>query len=130
MGRYVPLILQAIGTLKPEIDVNLLGTLAGVAKERMGNETVEEIMKVLVKSCGSENIEVVTEALNAFFDVFCDESYDQAFANAGILQMMSSGIESFRLKIMDCQEYEIKEHAQESFENLIEFMKYKAQHLA
>ena len=95
----------------------------------MSGENVEAIVACLIKCCGNDNIEIITEALNVFFDVFCDEQYDVILANAGILNLMTTGVDTYRAKILACSDYEIKEHAQEAFENLIEFIKYKAQHI-
>ena len=108
----------------------MLGVLAVLGKEGMEGEVVQEVVAVLLRCCGVEDVEVNTEALNVFFDVFCDENYDEVLARAGVLGMMTGGVEVFRSKIRSCEDDEVREHAQEAFENLIEFIKYKAQHIA
>lgn len=99
-----------------------------LGKEQLSFQTAEEIVRVLLKCCGNGQIEVATEALNVFFDVFCDERYDNVLEALGVIDMMSNGIEGFKKKIVECQDDEVREHAEEAYENLVEFVKYKIQH--
>ncbi|OMJ80968.1 hypothetical protein SteCoe_18677 [Stentor coeruleus] len=125
---YIPLVLQGIYKENIEASENLLGVLSVLGKEQLSLQTAEEIARVLVKCCGNEEIEIATEALNVFFDVFCDERYDIVLENLGVVDMMSRGIDGFRKKIRQCQDDEVREHAEEAYENLVEFVKYKIQH--
>jgi hypothetical protein len=122
-------MLQGINKGKTEVVVNLLATLSVVSSELLTTEEVKGLINVIAKSCMHEDVEVNAEALNVFFDVFCDEKYDEVLREAGIIQMMREGADVFRGKVVACLDTEIKEHAQEAYENLIEFIKYKAQHI-
>lgn len=127
-ANYIPLVLQGIYRDNDEVTENLLGALAVIGKGDLALQVVEDIVKVLVKCCGNERVEVNTEALNAFFDIFCDERYDCVLKALGVVEMMNNGIEVFRNKAVMCKDSEVKEHALEALENLVEFIKYKIQH--
>lgn len=119
-------LLIGIGRRIDDVTINLLGVLSCVGKGELGVQVVERIVAALVGCCGDQNLEVNVEALNVFYDVFNDEKYDFVLKNAGVMPMMAAGTEIFTQKISACTDYEVKEHAQEAFENLIEFIKYKA----
>lgn len=127
--QYIPFVLDTILQKTTEITVNLLGVLSVLGKDQITLEISENIVQCLIKSCSNDDIQVNTEALNVFFDVFCDETYDLVLQKTGVLNLMRSGVDSFRHKISVCEDYEVKEHAQEAYENLVEFIKYKAQHM-
>jgi len=124
--RIISGLLQGIQKKVDDVAVNLLGVLSCVAKEELGAEVVEKIVACLVLCCGDGNLEVNTEALNVFFDVFNDEKYDFVLRAAGVMPMMVAGVEVFRQKVFSCADLEVREHAQEALENLLEFIKYKA----
>ena len=107
----------------------MLGALSILGKAALSSEIVENLVNSLIKCCSSDNLEINTEALNVFFDVFCDEKYDLVLVRFGVLNLMQNGALAFKSKISDCQDYEIKEHSLEAYENLIEFIKYKAGHI-
>lgn len=127
--ELIPSFLQAIEKSTAEISVNLLGVLAVLGKDPMDLALAQQVVSTLVVCGNSEDLEVNTEALNVFFDVFCDENYDEILANIGLIPMMTAAVSIFLNKILNCNDFQVKEHAQEAYENLLEFIKYKALHI-
>jgi hypothetical protein len=124
--KIIPGLLQGIHRKVDDLSINFLGVLSCVAKDELTAEVVQKIVECLVLSCGDENLEVNTEALNVFFDVFNDEKYDSVLRAIEVMPMMAAGVEDFSKKICSCEDLEVREHAQEALENLVEFIKYKA----
>jgi hypothetical protein len=128
--KLISQVLTGISRDLEEMTENLLGILSCFVKDETNLEVVEMVLAALVKCCQDVRLEVNTEALNVFFDAFNDERFDFVLQKTAVMPMMAAGVEEFKVKIRNCKDADVREHAQEALENLVEFIKYKAQHIS
>lgn len=125
-------ILDALAGVERNVDEmteNLMAVFSFLLKDEQDLQVVAKVVQCLVKCCAHEKVEVNTEALNVFFDAFNDERFDDVLQAAGIMKLMQGGVQVFKHKVETCEDLDVREHAQEALENLMEFIKYKAQHI-
>ena len=110
-----------------EIKVNLLGLLDYVGRDDMTGEEATAVVNVLVGACRSDNLEVILEGLNCFFDIFCDERYDQFLGQ--VVEMMKSGVSHFQRLVNKERDQELKKNGKLALKNLRAFIQYKEENM-
>lgn len=85
----------------------------------------------MIGLCKRGNLELVCEALNAIFDIYGDERYDEVLAKRGGVAALSAGVGvlSGRLKKAKAEGYSAlaRQHFRETLGNLKRFVAYKEQ---
>ena len=90
-------------------------------KENMLNcEEIEALLGFLMKGIEDQRLMVIAQALNALFDVFADETYNENLKKRGVLEIIEGKITAFTGKLGKNRKF-LKETA----ENLKAFIKYK-----
>ena len=125
-GTYLERALSILENLEDK--KYMLGTL-GVMSSHMQMQQASKVIQVLMAACSDSNTELVVEALNCFFDVFCDERFDQALKDFNVIQTMKTGFQTFQEQVSAVQDAEVRDNAEEALANLEEFIKYKEAHI-
>ena len=55
-----------------------------------------EVTKLLVESCQSGDLVLIAAALDAFYDIFSEEDYNQLLLENQVIQLMASGAPGLR----------------------------------
>ncbi|CAI5721193.1 unnamed protein product [Peronospora farinosa] len=115
-----------------ESRLNAIGVIGCVGKRCSSAVEKETVGRALVSRLDDSSLEVVVETLNAIFDVYDDEEFDDAFRALnflGALECTSSALKS-KLKAEQKQlDRTLVAHVKETRLNLLRFIKYKKKHL-
>ncbi|CAH0491146.1 unnamed protein product [Peronospora farinosa] len=115
-----------------ESRLNAIGVIGCVGKRCSSAVEKETVGRALVSRLDDSSLEVVVETLNAIFDVYDDEEFDDAFRALnflGALERTSSALKS-KLKAEQKQlDRTLVAHVKETRLNLLRFIKYKKKHL-
>ncbi|CCG84441.1 protein of unknown function [Taphrina deformans PYCC 5710] len=116
--------------------VGLLGCLAVRASDINNNKSVGMFLMTVISALPRSDSEVVVEALNAIFDIYADREYDydkQVFVRGNFLTHLIKvvpKVDAMR-KAIDKRRYrELKDQADEAFDNLVAFIDYKGKEQA
>lgn len=80
----------------------------------------------------NNDLMILGEALNALFDVYSEETYDQIFINKGFMNTLTVGYDIFKNKIAEAKPNLSKENyalLRNHLLNLKRFIKYKQEHI-
>lgn len=76
--------------------VQILQTLLTLeVSKRTSKTTVEnasEVADILVQACKSGNLLLISHALDAFYDIFCEADYNAALTEKDVIPMMKAGL--------------------------------------
>ncbi|CAI5736629.1 unnamed protein product [Peronospora destructor] len=115
-----------------ESRLNAIGVIGCVGKRCFSAVEKETVGRALVSRLDDSNLEVVVETLNAIFDVYDDEEFDDTFRALNFvsaLECTSSALKS-KLKAEQQQlDRTFVAHIKETRLNLLRFIKYKKKHL-
>ncbi|TNV81755.1 hypothetical protein FGO68_gene4081 [Halteria grandinella] len=97
-------------------------------------ENVQEVTEMLVQACKSGNLLLISHALDAFYDIFSENNYNQALADKQVIQMMKVGLPHLQglykgarsEKQMSKRELR---YADQALENLPAFIEYKVREM-
>jgi len=99
------------------------------------NITMEEnalVADVLLELLQADDVMVIGEALNALFDVYSEEAYDEVFVQKGFMNVLDYGFNVFRSKIAESKDNVSREDyllLKNHLLNLKRFIKYKKEHI-
>ena len=54
-------------------------------------QVMTEVTRLLVDSCQSGDLVLIATALDAFYDIFSEEHYNQLLADNNVIQLMAAG---------------------------------------
>ncbi|TDH74217.1 hypothetical protein CCR75_003033 [Bremia lactucae] len=115
-----------------ESRLNAIGIIGCVGKRCSTLAEKETIGRTLVSRLDDLSLEVVAETLNAIFDVYDDEEFDDTFCALNFLSALertSSAIKSKVKAEQKCLDRALVAHVKETRLNLLRFIKYKKKHL-
>ena len=89
-----------------------------------------EVTKLLVESCQSGDLVLIAAALDAFYDIFSEEDYNQLLLENQVIQLMASGAPGLRQLYLKCKQQKLLgrselANAENALENLLPFVEYK-----
>ncbi|GLD95004.1 hypothetical protein PINS_up003629 [Pythium insidiosum] len=122
----------ALQSASVDTRLNTIGMLGCVGQQSRDANENAVIGRCLLSSLSDASLEVVTEALNAVFDVYGDEQFDAAFAQLGFLPALESTAAAVKAKLRAEQrqlDRDLVAHVKETQLNLARFIKYKKKHL-
>lgn len=126
------IMTSALHSRSMETRMNTIGMIGSVGQRSKNPAEIEVIARCLIASLNDSSLEVVAEALNAVFDVFGDEDYDELFRNLQFLGALERTSVSVKAKLR-AEKKEIDRalaaHVKETHLNLVRFIKYKKKHL-
>lgn len=84
----------------------------------------------MLKSCQVADLVLISTALDAFYDIFSEEYYNQVLLDNNVIQLMAKGAPSLRQLYQKCkQEKSVSRqelaNAENALENLAPFTEYK-----
>lgn len=126
------IMASALQARSVETRMNAVGMLGVVGQRSQNPVEIEVIARCLGSSLQDASLEVVAEALNAIFDVFCDEDFDAVFQTANLLAALEQTATAVRAKLRaERKELDraLVAHVKETHLNLVRFLKYKKKHL-
>lgn len=109
--------------------IGLIGCVGQQSKDASANAVVG---RCLLASLNDTSLVVVTEALNAVFDVYGDEDFDATFTQLGLLPALEATVPALKSKLRAEQKQldrDVVAHVKETQLNLVRFIKYKKKHL-
>jgi len=57
-------------------------------------EVMSEVIRLLIDSCQSGDLVLIAAALDAFYDIFSEEVYNEQLLEHGVIQQMAQGAAS------------------------------------
>ena len=93
------------------------------------NALVADFLQELLKA---DDVMIIGEGLNALFDVYSDEAYDEIFVQKGFMNMLTFGYNVFKNKIAENKTVLSQENyalVRNHLLNLRRFIKYKQEHI-
>ncbi|DBA00752.1 TPA: hypothetical protein N0F65_001223 [Lagenidium giganteum] len=115
-----------------ETRMNAIGMIGCVGRRSKNPSENEVVGRCLLQSLNDSNLEVVAEALNALFDVYGDEDFDNIFRNLNLLSALEATSTAVKAKLRAEQrqmDRDVVAHIKETHLNLVRFIKYKKKHL-
>uniref|UniRef100_M4BXM5 SYO1-like TPR repeats domain-containing protein n=1 Tax=Hyaloperonospora arabidopsidis (strain Emoy2) TaxID=559515 RepID=M4BXM5_HYAAE len=115
-----------------ESRVNAIGMIGCVGKRCSSTAEKEAVGRALVLRLDDSSLEVVAETLNAIFDVYDDEEFDDTFRALGFLSALERTSSAMKTKLKAEQKQldrAVVAHVKETRLNLLRFIKYKKKHL-
>ena len=91
-------------------------------------EQHEKVWFLLLKHLGSENLRVIWETLNALFDIYPNEAYDEVLSKLNVIPILENSVDNFYQKLESEQENydnDELEFFEETLNNLQGFLEYK-----
>ena len=93
-------------------------------------EILNEVTKLLMDSCQSGDLVLISAALDAFYDIFSEEDYNQLLLGNQVIQLMASGAPGLRQLYLKCKQQKLLgrselANAENALENLLPFVEYK-----
>lgn len=128
------LFLEIVGTAKnTEIIAHSITVISAVyANVSQTEEENEKVCKLLIQHLQSPSLRVVCETLNALFDIYSEETYDNVLKKLNLIPTLEQGIP----ELYDRLQKQKNDHDEEELEffeeilfNLEEFCKYKRGHM-
>ncbi|GMF43272.1 unnamed protein product [Phytophthora fragariaefolia] len=116
-----------------ESRLNAIGMIGCVGKRCSSTVEKEAVGCALVSRLDDSNLEVVAETLNAIFDVYDDEEFDDTFRALNFLSALERTSSALKAKLKAEQKQldrALVAHVKETRLNLLRFIKYKKKHLA
>lgn len=131
VGRVtlIPLFISLSEISSSKLNENIYGIIAKLGTEPHSLDDSRLILQFLIKGCMSQDLEVVVEALNCFFDIYGEEQYDSLFKEMNIVASMEAGVGVLLEKIRKEEDSDVRENAELAYANLIEYIKYKKEHI-
>ena len=91
---------------------------------------MNEICKFLVTSCLSDDLVLISHALNCFYDIFSENYYDKVLIELNVVGQMEGGFKILEQKYKKCKKEKSLPKsdlafAEEALENLPMFIDYK-----
>ncbi|RLN54798.1 hypothetical protein BBP00_00008775 [Phytophthora kernoviae] len=115
-----------------EARVNAVGMIGCVGKRCTSSAEKEAVARSLSARLNDSSLEVVAETLNAIFDVYGDEEFDDTFRALNLLTALESTSVAVKNKLKAEQKQldrALVAHVKETRLNLVRFIKYKKKHL-
>ncbi|TMW68725.1 hypothetical protein Poli38472_006193 [Pythium oligandrum] len=132
-GEDANLIMHsALQSPSVEARLNTVGLIGCVGQQSRDPAENAVVGRCLLASLSDSSLEVVTEALNALFDVYADEDFDATFKELGLLPALESTSAAIKSKLRAEQKQmdrDLLAHIKETQLNLTRFIKYKKKHL-
>ncbi|ETN07135.1 hypothetical protein PPTG_13531 [Phytophthora nicotianae INRA-310] len=115
-----------------ESRLNAIGMIGCVGKRCSSPAEKEAVGRALVSRLDDSSLEVVAETLNAIFDVYDDEEFDDTFCALNFLSALERTSSALKSKLKAEQKQldrALVAHVKETRLNLLRFIKYKKKHL-
>ncbi|KAK1947970.1 hypothetical protein P3T76_000260 [Phytophthora citrophthora] len=115
-----------------ESRLNAIGMIGCVGKRCSTPAEKEAVGRSLVSRLDDSSLEVVAETLNAVFDVYDDEEFDDTFRALNFLSALERTSSALKSKLKAEQKQldrALVAHVKETRLNLLRFIKYKKRHL-
>ncbi|KAF4035166.1 hypothetical protein GN244_ATG12940 [Phytophthora infestans] len=115
-----------------ESRLNAIGMIGCVGKRCSSPAEKEAVGRALVSRLDDSSLEVVAETLNAVFDVYDDEEFDDIFRALNFLSALERTSSALKSKLKAEQKQldrALVAHVKETRLNLLRFIKYKKKHL-
>ncbi|KAG2772665.1 hypothetical protein PC129_g11194 [Phytophthora cactorum] len=115
-----------------ESRLNAIGMIGCVGKRCSSPAEKEAVGRALVSRLDDSSLEVVAETLNAVFDVYDDEEFDDTFRALNLLSALERTSSALKAKLKAEQKQldrALVAHVKETRLNLLRFIKYKKKHL-
>ncbi|KAL3673211.1 hypothetical protein V7S43_000934 [Phytophthora oleae] len=115
-----------------ESRLNAIGMIGCVGKRCSTPAEKEAVGRSLVSRLDDSSLEVVAETLNAVFDVYDDEEFDDTFRVLNFLSALERTSSALKSKLKAEQKQldrALVAHVKETRLNLLRFIKYKKRHL-
>ncbi|OWZ24563.1 hypothetical protein PHMEG_000387 [Phytophthora megakarya] len=115
-----------------ESRLNAIGMIGCVGKRCSSPAEKEAVGHALVSRLDDSSLEVVAETLNAIFDVYDDEEFDDTFRALNLLSALERTSSALKAKLKAEQKQldrALVAHVKETRLNLLRFIKYKKKHL-
>ncbi|KAH7479415.1 HEAT repeat-containing protein 3 [Phytophthora ramorum] len=115
-----------------ESRLNAIGMIGSVGKRCSSLAEKEAVGRALVARLDDSSLEVVSETLNAVFDVYDDEEFDDTFRALNFLSALERTSSAMKAKLKAEQKQldrALVAHVKETRLNLLRFIKYKKKHL-
>ncbi|KAE9135799.1 hypothetical protein PF010_g1950 [Phytophthora fragariae] len=132
-GEDAQLILNcAAQGRSPESRLNAIGMIGCVGKRCSSAAEKEAVGRALGSRLDDSSLEVVAETLNAIFDVYDDEQFDDTFRALNFLSALERTSSALKAKLKAEQKQldrALVAHVKETRLNLLRFIKYKKKHL-
>lgn len=126
------IMASALQSRSVETRMNAIGMIGSVGQRSKNRDEIEVIARCLAAGLNDASLEVVAEALNALFDVFSDEQFDDIFRIAQLLNALEQTAVNVRTKLRAEKkdiDRALAAHVKETLLNLVRFIKYKKKHL-
>ncbi|EQC36591.1 hypothetical protein SDRG_06035 [Saprolegnia diclina VS20] len=108
--------------------IRVLGTLGKKPHSAAENQVLGQCLGALLSDT---DLQVVCEVLNALFDIYSEEQYDEVFFRLNFLSSLEHVSAGMKAKIKaeaKTLDRDLVSHAKETRLNLLRFIKYKKQH--
>jgi hypothetical protein len=115
-----------------ESRLNAVGMIGCVGKRCASAAEKDAVGRALVARLDDSSLEVVAETLNAVFDVYDDEEFDDTFRALHFLSALERTSSALKAKLRAEQKQldrALVAHVKETRLNLLRFIKYKKKHL-
>lgn len=115
-----------------ESRLNAVGIIGCVGKRCSSLAEKEAIGRALISRLNDASLEVVAGTLNAIFDVYNDEEFDDVFRALDFLHALEHTSKALHAKVKAEQkalDRALVAHVKETRLNLLRFIKYKRKHL-
>ncbi|KAG7393767.1 hypothetical protein PHYPSEUDO_004530 [Phytophthora pseudosyringae] len=115
-----------------ESRLNAIGMIGCVGKRCSSPAEKEAVGRALASRLDDSSLEVVAETLNAIFDVYDDEEFDDTFRALHLLSALERTSSALKAKVKAEQKQldrALVAHVKETRLNLLRFIKYKKKHL-
>jgi hypothetical protein len=122
----------ALQSKSVETRLNAVGMVGCVGQQTTDASENAVVGRCLLAALRDANLEVVTETLNALFDVYGDETFDANFKQLGLLPALEAAVPAIKSKLRAEQksmDRDLVAHVKETQLNLTRFIKYKKKHL-
>jgi len=111
---------------------NYLGMIGALGRFINEKEVNSMVGKQLVDACKDQNLLIVTQALDAMFDVYSEENHDDVFVHLGILTLLKEGYPLLKQKAKSLKKmFDPEEFGtiKDAINNLKRFIEYKEKHI-
>ena len=126
---WVPGILPLANSIHCDTAVNAVAVLSCLNKTPHTLEVNRAVCQQLLTCCRSKSLALVNEALNAFFDIYCEETYDEVLQSEGVIPLMTQGLPHFLSLVAKESSADLKEAGELTGSNLQGFIEYKHSHM-
>ena len=126
---WVSTVLALANAGHCETAVNAVALLSCLNKTPHTIDFNREVCRQLLICCRSKSLALVNESLNAFFDIYCEENYDEVLKSEGVIALMTEGLPHFLSMVRKEANPELKDSAELTATNLRDFLQYKQSHM-